>query len=198
MSPAAAAAVGKPEVLPGFAEDICGRYIAAAERQLGIPGQLLAAISIVESGRWDRGIKARIAWPWTVTANGEGKYLPSKAAAIAEVRRLQKAGTRSIDIGCMQVNLHYHGDAFASLEEAFEPLDNVAYAATFLRELKAERGGWTGAMAWYHSRNRVHNLPYSLKVQKAWAEQRRLVAAARREAYQARRLQAVNARRRTP
>ncbi len=35
----------------------------------------------------------------------------------------------------MQVNLGYHPEAFASLEAAFDPRRNVAYATRFLLEL---------------------------------------------------------------
>ena len=38
-------------------------------------------------------------------------------------------GARSIDVGCMQVNLLHHADAFASLEQAFDPVANARYAA---------------------------------------------------------------------
>src|SRR3546814_15246449 len=69
-------------------------------------------------------------------AEGRGRFLPSKAAAIEEVRRLQARGIRNIDVGCLQVNLHYHPDAFASLETAFDPEANAAYAADFLVRLR--------------------------------------------------------------
>ncbi|MDZ7712446.1 MAG: hypothetical protein U5L06_04740 [Rhodovibrio sp.] len=72
-------------------------------------------------------------------AEGRGRYLPSKAAAIAEVRDLQARGVSNIDVGCMQVNLHWHGDAFESLEQAFDPAYNVAYAAAFLLDLAGQR-----------------------------------------------------------
>ena len=37
------------------------------------------------------------------------------AAAIAAVTRLRARGIRNIDVGCMQVNLHYHGQHFETL-----------------------------------------------------------------------------------
>jgi hypothetical protein len=53
----------------------------------------------------------------------------------------------------MQVNLYYHPQAFASLDAAFEPATNVAYAAKFLNELKDETDDWGVATQYYHSRN---------------------------------------------
>ena len=48
---------------------------------------------------------------------------------------------RSIDIGCAQVNLMHHPDAFASLEQAFDPMANADYAARFLKQLHDTHGG---------------------------------------------------------
>jgi hypothetical protein len=57
-----------------------------------------------------------------------------------------------IDVGCMQVNLQFHPNAFRSLEEAFDPTANVAYAAGFLQQLGAETNGdWNLATGFYHS-----------------------------------------------
>ena len=52
----------------------------------------------------------------------------------------------------MQINLLHHPNAFASLEEGFDPLANARYAARFLKELYAERGDWMAAAGNYHSR----------------------------------------------
>lgn len=135
-----------------------------------MPPNLLSAISLVESGRWDKARGARVAWPWTVMAEGRGRYLPSKQEAIAEVRRLQAKGVRNIDVGCMQVNLHWHGENFDSLEQAFDPRANAAYAAEFLTNLHAETGNWDTAAAYYHSRTPERADYYSGKVRVALAE----------------------------
>ena len=55
-------------------------------------------------------------------AEGRGRYLPSKEAAIAEVQALKAKGITNIDVGCMQVNLYYHGSNFDDLNEAFDPV----------------------------------------------------------------------------
>lgn len=125
--------------------------IAAAERQAGTAPGLLAAIGIVESGRRDPRTGQRTPWPWTVTSEGVGAYLPTKAAAIAAVQALQARGVANIDAGCMQVNLLHHPGAFRSLDDAFDPRVNAAYAARFLRSLHARTGTWTAAAAGYHS-----------------------------------------------
>lgn len=146
----------------------CARHAAQAERDSGIPANLLSAVSLVESGRWDESRGATTAWPWTINAEGDGYFLPTKAAAMAKVRDLQAAGVRSIDVGCMQVNLVHHGQAFASLEEAFDPAANAAYAADFLSRLRADTGSWSAAAGRYHSATPRFGLPYRDKVVRTW------------------------------
>ena len=154
--------------------DICAQATSRAERAEGVPSHLLRAISLAETGRWDDKRQAIFAWPWTVTSGGEGRYYASKAEAVAEVRKLSARGVRNIDVGCMQVNLLYHKDAFAGLEEAFEPSSNTAYAARFLKDLYATSGSWTTAAGFYHSRKPADNRPYRLKVIRLWNEARRI------------------------
>lgn len=148
--------------------DLCGAAIARTEEARGIPRNFLRAVGLAESGRWDSKAGQGVPWPWTVTAEGEGNYYPSKAAAIAAVRRLQARGIKSIDVGCMQVNLYWHGDAFSSLAEAFEPEANVAYAADFLSRLKEERRSWQNAVGYYHSATPEFNQRYRAKVLRLW------------------------------
>lgn len=154
---------------PAFDDDqVCAQEIEKAERLFRIPLHLLQAISYVESGRWDAKSKSHHAWPWTVMAEGKGRYFPNKAAAIAEVMALQAKGIKNIDVGCMQINLHYHPQAFADLEEAFTPNANVAYAARFLKKLRQEMRSWTMAVGRYHSANDRLASPYRSKAIKAW------------------------------
>lgn len=157
---------------PAAAEtDLCAAEAAAQERAGGIPSRLLHAISLAETGRWDDERRASFAWPWTVTAEGEGRFLPSRQAAIAEVRSLQARGVRNIDVGCMQVNLQHHPDAFANLDEAFDPRSNVAYAARFLKDLRADAGSWTTAAAHYHSHTPHLAAAYRAKILRLWQGQ---------------------------
>jgi hypothetical protein len=158
---------------PALAEPgrLCRAAIAQAEREAGIPAHLMAAIGRVESGRRDPETGAFHPWPWAINAEGRGQYLPTKAAAIAEVQALQARGVRSIDVGCMQVNLRHHPNAFATLEDAFDPLANARYAARFLGELHAARRDWNWAAGAYHSQTPEFFEPYRARVLAAWAEE---------------------------
>ena len=137
----------------------------------------MAAIGRVESGRYDRASNRTHPWPWTINAAGEPGVFEDKASAIAAVRAKQAAGVQSIDIGCMQVNLLHHPDAFASLEQAFDPLANATYAARFLKELHAQTNDWTSATARYHSATPERGNAYQQKVAAAWSEERSQPAA---------------------
>jgi hypothetical protein len=159
---------------------VCAAATDAAEAMRpDLPAHLLGALAKVESGRWHAASKARLAWPWTVMAEGRGRYLPSKAAAIAEVRALKARGVSNIDVGCMQVNLHWHGRAFESLEQAFDPAHNVAYAAAFLLDLRASENSWTKAIGVYHSRTPKFSGPYRSKVFRHWLVEKKAAVAAR-------------------
>ncbi len=147
---------------------VCGVETARQERLLAVPDRLLHAISLVESGRWDDSRKESFAWPWTVTAEGEGHFLPGKAEAVALVRRLQARGVTNIDVGCMQVNLQAHPDAFPDLDAAFDPATNVAYAARFLVGLHTSTGSWPTAGAYYHSQTPALAAAYKAKLIAAW------------------------------
>lgn len=157
--------------------EICLDETQAAEQAMGIPQHLLSAIALAETGRWDADSRASFAWPWTVMAEGRGRYFPTKREAVAEVRRLTARGITNIDVGCMQINLRHHGDAFASLEQALDPATNVAYAGEFLKTLFASTGSWTQAAAHYHSATPDLGAAYKQKVVDLWNRSRRAAAA---------------------
>ncbi len=64
----------------------------------------------------------------------------------------------------------HHPAAFPSLAQAFEPVVNAAYAATFLVRLYAQTGDWTTATAHYHSANPAEGTPHAAKVISVWPE----------------------------
>lgn len=127
----------------------CDDAIRVVERERSLPNGLLRAIGLVESGRSQDGRFAP--WPWTVNSPEGGRYLESPAAVIQHIQGLRSRGHRNIDVGCMQINLRHHPDAFPSIEAAVDPLTNVRYAATFLEALRRETGSWEGAIGRYHS-----------------------------------------------
>jgi hypothetical protein len=165
-----APATPAPPVLSDSPWDACAQAIAAAEQNSGLPPGLLGAIARVETGRRTPtgGVQP---WPWSFNAAGEGRYMATRVEAVAEVQARLAAGTRSIDIGCMQINLLHHPTAFPSVEAGFEPATNVAYAVRFLRTLHAQTGDWAQATARYHSATPERGLIYHQRVMAAMTGQ---------------------------
>ena len=160
-------AIGHAASPPGDAQ-VCSTAIAAAERADHLPPQILNAIGIVESGRFDRQTRVVRPWPWVIDVAGRGQMFDTAEQAIAAVQDAQRQGIQSIDVGCMQVNLAFHPHAFASLQEAFDPAANVRYAAGFLSRLHAQSGDWGSAIAAYHSVNPAFGPAYAQTVAAVW------------------------------
>ncbi len=146
----------------------CLDAAAAAERKWALPADLVAAIGRTESGRFDAATQRLAPWPWTVNANGTGSYFATRAQAVDFVRNLQSRGVRMIDVGCFQVDLFFHPQAFNSLEEAFDPQANADYAGRFLTALHGQTGSWPAAIARYHSSLPPEGESYRLRVLAAW------------------------------
>jgi hypothetical protein len=147
---------------------MCDSLIRRYEADHDIPHKLLTAISLVESGR--KVGNSVVAWPWTINANKKSYVFSTKKEAIGMVHKLRQIGITSIDVGCMQVNLKQHPHAFPTLEAAFDPETNIAYAAKFLKTKKMNKGSWGKAVAHYHSSTVKVHLPYKAKVLKTWAK----------------------------
>jgi hypothetical protein len=145
---AAGAAAGAPRAASDA--NLCEAAALRAAAAEQTPPDVLRAIALAETGG-GKGGKGR-PWPWTTNVEGVGKWHESRSAAIAHIRRRHAEGARSYDIGCFQINRRWHGEAFDSLEEMFDPDANARYAARFLKDLKKEAGSWSRAAGWYHSR----------------------------------------------
>ena len=123
----------------------CERDIAGAARRYGIPLAVFYAVGLNESG-----VRGRLQ-PFAMNIDGRAVVHASLAEALDGFRNAKAGGARMIDIGCMQINHHYHAARFRSLEAMFDPGQNVDYAARFLRELKEREHTWTMAVARYNA-----------------------------------------------
>ena len=138
--------------------DLCFDAARRAAAESGVPLAVLTAISQTETGR-SRDGQVR-PWPWTVNMEGEGRWFDSRDAALAWVHQHYRAGARSFDMGCFQINYRWHGQNFASIEQMFDPLAGARYAARFLSDLHRETGDWSEAAGAYHSRTPEHAQRY--------------------------------------
>ncbi|MBL8642501.1 MAG: tetratricopeptide repeat protein [Rhodospirillaceae bacterium] len=155
----------------------CLRFVQSYERSMRIPQGLLTAISFTESGREING--ERVPWPWTINVGGDGRYFETKEQAVTAVRKLLDEGQRSIDVGCMQINLRYHPNAFRDIEQAFDPASNVAYGAQYLQSLYRLQGSWPKAVERYHSTDDGRRAEYRERVMSFWnTDARRMILSA--------------------
>lgn len=130
----------------------CSAPLGPAELRHGVAPGILSAIARAESGRPVPPLRGIQPWPWAVNADGAAMYFDSKPAAVVWTRLALARGVRQVDVGCMQVNLQSHPQAFRDLDDAFDPAANADYAARFLRRLRDEAGDWPTAIGYYHSR----------------------------------------------
>lgn len=131
-------------------ENICDAAAYRTAKETGVPVSVLLSITRTETGRNKGGTFEP--WPWTVNMEGKGNWFDTEDAARAYVFQNFKRGARSFDVGCFQINYKWHGAAFQSIDQMFDPMENARYAAAFLKELYDESGDWSVAAGAYHSR----------------------------------------------
>ncbi len=129
----------------GAGTNLCEREMARAADRHGVPLGVLYAVGLTETGRGDS------LRPYALNVEGRASYDDDKASALRRFASARASGIKLIDVGCMQINHHFHAKQFGSVEQMFEPAANVDYAARFLKQLKAREGNWTMAVARYHA-----------------------------------------------
>ena len=123
----------------------CEREMTRASAQHGVPLNVLYSVGLTETGSRN-GLS-----PYDMNVDGAAVHSTSLAEAMARFAQAKGRGAKFIDIGCMQINHHFHSADFHSLSEMFDPAHNVEYAANFLKSLKAQEGSWTLAVARYNA-----------------------------------------------
>jgi soluble lytic murein transglycosylase-like protein len=111
----------------------------------GIPLEILYSVALTETGRHGQ------LSPYDMNIDGRSVHSESLREALARFAAETHRGAKFIDIGCMQIDHHYHAAHFRSLAEMFDPERNVQYAANLLKLLEVEEGSWTMAVARYNA-----------------------------------------------
>ena len=127
------------------AGNVCEREMRTASTKYGVPLGVLYAVGLTESGHKES------LQPYAMNIAGTPYFASSLETALARFAEARASGVTLIDIGCMQINNHFHGAEFASVAAMFDPHANVDYAARFLKSLRAREGSWTLAVARYHA-----------------------------------------------
>lgn len=129
----------------------CLRAIRFYEQKYNIPKNLLHAVTLVESGRWFKEIGIFLPHPWTLNVSGKPYYFSNKKEANAFLQKSINDGIKSIDVGCGQININFHGHFFEKIDNLLNPVYNIAYAAYFIFMNYAKTNNWYKAVALYHS-----------------------------------------------
>ncbi len=124
---------------------VCEAQILKAARKWGVPAGILHSVGLTETGR-----KGAL-YPYALNIEGRTVFADSRTEALQTFDAARREGRSLIDLGCMQINYRYHGEAFASVEQMLDPEKNVDYAARFLARLHARHQTWTMAVARYHA-----------------------------------------------
>ncbi|MCF3639561.1 lytic transglycosylase domain-containing protein [Rhizobium sp. TRM95111] len=124
---------------------LCEREILRAAQKYQVPAGILYSVGLTETGR-----KGSLQ-PYALNIEGKAVFAADKREALAAFEAARSRGAKLIDLGCMQINHHFHGGEFASPAEMFNPQRNVDYAARFLADLHARHETWTMAVARYHA-----------------------------------------------
>lgn len=141
----ALAAALSSSVAAHAATNACEPEILRASDRYGIPAGILYAVGLTETGR-----KGSLQ-PNAINIEGRAVFPAGMNQALAAFAEARRDGARLIDVGCMQINVHYHGEHFRSLADMFDPRQNVDYAARFLVQLKKRHSTWSMAVARYHA-----------------------------------------------
>ena len=149
----------------------CEDLANQVEREENLPSHLLSSISRVEAGRKLSNGEVR-GWPWSINHAGKGLYFETKEGALKYLKNAVANGSRNIDVGCMQLNYRWHKGGFTSLEDMFDPVKNINYAAEFVKELFERHKNWEDTIKHYHSNKEKFNIPYHKKVAKVWDEKK--------------------------
>jgi hypothetical protein len=143
--------------------NLCDQAAELAAQSSNTPLEVLQAISRVETGRSFQG--EMVPWPWTVNFAGKGYWFETQNQAFDFAQTLFARGEDNFDLGCFQVNQHWHGDKFATLSDALSPETNAMVAAEFLQSLYDSSGDWGVAVASYHSKTETYGQKYLAKVE---------------------------------
>lgn len=126
-------------------KNICEQHMVRASKAYGVPLGMLYAVGLTETGQ-----KGSLQ-PYALNVEGRAVYGIGLDDAMRRFQVARQEGAKLIDIGCMQINHHYHSDQFRDVREMLDPAKNVDYAARFLKQLFAQEGTWTLAVARYHA-----------------------------------------------
>lgn len=123
-----------------------------AAKSVGIDPVLLYSVALAESAT-HRGLNMTSPWPFAVRNGEHSQYAKSKEEAEHILNQaLLETKKHKLDIGLMQINLHWHGHRVNTPAELLDPLINLKVGSEILAEaIKSSPKDLTLGIGRYHS-----------------------------------------------
>ena len=94
---------------------------------------VLYAVALIESAKGST--KNQVTpWPWALNKSGKSIIPASQQEARSLLTKTLTEGNRNIDVGLMQINLHWHGHRVDKPEQLLDPVTNLQIGALVLAE----------------------------------------------------------------
>lgn len=94
---------------------------------------ILYAVALVESAK-DSAPNYVTPWPWAINKSGKSIIPVSHQEARTALNKAIAEGGKHIDVGLMQINLHWHGHRVDKPEQLLNPVTNLQIGALLLAE----------------------------------------------------------------
>ncbi len=109
-----------------------GTSFERAGESVGLDPLLIYAIALLESG-YGHGKGFVGPWHWTLRGPSTALYLDARGQAESELSALLRTTTR-VDVGAMQVNVHWNGHRVTEPSQLLDPELNILVGAAILRD----------------------------------------------------------------
>jgi hypothetical protein len=94
---------------------------------------ILYAVALVESAKGTPSNHVT-PWPWAINKSGKSIIPDSQQEAWTILNKTLAEGSRNIDVGLMQINLHWHGHRVGKPEQLLNPVTNIQIGALVLAD----------------------------------------------------------------
>lgn len=95
---------------------------------------ILYAVTLIESAKGSTKKYQVTPWPWAINKSGKSIIPASQQEARIILNKTLAEGSRNIDVGLMQINLHWHGYRVDKPEQLLNPVTNLQIGALVLAE----------------------------------------------------------------
>jgi hypothetical protein len=119
---------------PGGSGFLEGTLWATVAHRYGLEARLLYGVALKET-RHRAGFRTSTPWPYTLRGPDGPQFHRTRSAAAQALQRLTaRHPPLAIDVGLMQVNLHWHGRRVADPAQLLDARTNLEIAAAILAQ----------------------------------------------------------------